>query len=66
MLKVMEWVIVVKCQMSHFSAISWPEQITFWWGDDDYIHFVPDQLDQHAMLHFYSSLKQQGPGGSMS
>ena len=44
-------------QMSNFSAISWREQVTFWWDDNDF-RFV---LDQHTELDFYSatSLKQQ-------
>ena len=43
--------------MNNFSAISWREQVTFWWDDDD-VHFV---LDQHGELDFYSvkSMKQQ-------
>ena len=40
---VYEWVIVVQCQVSNFSAISWREQFTFWWDDED-ASFV---LDQH-------------------
>jgi hypothetical protein len=42
------------------SAISWREQVTIWWDDDD-VHFV---LDEHAELSFYSatSLKQQSAG----
>jgi hypothetical protein len=28
--------------MSNFSAISWQEQVTFWWDDDD-VCFVLDQ-----------------------
>jgi hypothetical protein len=52
-----EWVIVVQCQFSNFSAISLQDQVNFQW-DDDEVHFV---LDQHAELDFYSasSLKQQ-------
>jgi len=44
--------------MSNFSAISWQEQVTFGWHDNDDVHFV---LDQHTELDFYSasSLKQQ-------
>jgi uncharacterized protein YcaQ len=40
-----------------FSAISWREQVTFWWDDNDDVRFV---LDQHAELEMYSdsSLKQ--------
>jgi hypothetical protein len=54
----MEWVIVVLCQLSIFSAVSWLEQVDFQWDDDDEVHFV---LDQHAKLDFYSasSVKQQ-------
>jgi len=44
---VSEWVIVVKCQLSNFSAISWREQVNFQWeddeDDDDEICFVLDQ-----------------------
>ena len=52
-----EWMIVVKCQFSNFSPISWREQVNFKW-DDDEVRFV---LDQNADLDFYSasSLKQQ-------
>jgi hypothetical protein len=44
-----------------FSAISWQEQVTIWWDDDDDVHFEPDQ---HAELDIYiaSSLKQQSDG----
>ena len=31
--------------MSNYSAISWWEQVTFLWDDDDDVCFV---LDQHA------------------
>ena len=43
--------------MSNFSAISWREQVTIWWDDDDNVRFV---LDEHTELDFYSvsSLKQ--------
>ena len=34
--------------MCNFSAISWWEQVTIWWNDDD-VCFV---LDQHADLDF--------------
>ena len=37
--QVFEWVIVVRCQLSKFSAISWREQINFQ-RDDDEVHFV--------------------------
>jgi hypothetical protein len=42
---------------SHFSVISWREQVNFQW-DDDAVRFVPDQ---HAEWDLYSasSLKQQ-------
>ena len=52
-----DWVIVVLHQVSNFSIISWREQVTFWW-DDDEVRFV---LDQYTWLDFYSasSLKQQ-------
>ena len=55
---VSEWVIVVNCQMSNISAISWRKQV--WWCDNDN-RFV---LDQHAELVLYcaSSLKQQHTG----
>ena len=38
--------------------ISWQEQVSFQWDDDDKVYFV---LEQHAELDFYSasSLKQQ-------
>ena len=39
-----EWVIVVKCQLSNFSAISWWEQVNFQWNYDE-VYIV---LDQHA------------------
>jgi len=35
-------VIVVSCQLSNFSAISWQEQANFQWDDDDVL-FVLDQ-----------------------
>lgn len=38
-----EW-LVVECQMSNFSVISWWEHITCQW-DEDNVHFV---LDQHT------------------
>ena len=52
--------IVVKRQVSNFSAISWQEQVNFQ-SDDDEVRFV---LDQDAELDFYSasSLKQQSAG----
>jgi hypothetical protein len=37
--------------MSNFSAKSWREHVTFWWDDNDDVHFV---LHQHAELDFYS------------
>jgi hypothetical protein len=43
--------IVIWCQLSNFSAISWWEQVNFQWNDYD-ICFV---LDQHAELDFYSA-----------
>ena len=51
---------IISEQFSNFSAISWGEQATFQW-DDDEVHFV---LDQHAELDFFgaSSLKQQSAG----
>ena len=52
--KMGEWVSVVKCQLSNFSAISWREQVNYQWDDDEV-------QDQRAELDFYSasSLKQQ-------
>ena len=44
LLRVIEWVTVVKHQLSNVSVISWWEQVNFQWDDDD-VHFV---LDQHA------------------
>ena len=46
--------------MSNLPAISWREQVTFWW-DDDEVCFV---LDQPAELDLYSvsSLTQQSAG----
>ena len=35
---------VAKCQMTNISALSWQEQVTFQWDDDD-VCFI---LDQHA------------------
>jgi len=51
-------VIIVKHQMSSLLAISWGEQDTFGWDDDDVVCFV---LDQHSELDFNSasSLKQE-------
>jgi hypothetical protein len=37
-----EWLLL---NVNNFSAISWQEQVTFQWDDDDDVHFV---LDQHA------------------
>ena len=56
----MEWMIVVQCQFSNFSAISWREQVNFQRDDDE----VRSVLDQHAEMDFYSasSLKQQYVG----
>jgi hypothetical protein len=55
-----EWVIVVYCQFSNYSAISWREQVDFQCGDDE-VRFVQDQHDE---LDFYSAstLKQQSAG----
>jgi len=36
-------VIIVKRQLSNFSAISWREQVNFQ-GDDDEVRFVLDQI----------------------
>jgi len=41
----------LKIQLSNSSSISWREQVTFWWNDDE-VRFV---LDQHAELNFYSA-----------
>jgi hypothetical protein len=51
-----DWVIVVLHQVKQFFIISWKEQVTFRW-DDDEVRFV---LDQHIWLDFYSanSLRQ--------
>ena len=38
-LGVSERVIVVYCQLSNFSAVSWQKQVNFQ-GDDDEVHFV--------------------------
>jgi hypothetical protein len=39
--------------MENFSAISWREEITFWWdNDDDYVH---DALHQDTELNFNSA-----------
>ena len=55
-----EWVIVVERQFNNFSAISWPEQFSFRWKDDE-VHFV---LAQHVELDFYSaSLQKQQSAG---
>ena len=45
-------------KMCNLSGISWPDQIIFWWDDDDEVLFV---LDQHTEQDFYSasSLKLQ-------
>ena len=47
--------------MTNFSAISWQEQVTFWWDDNDDVCFIPDQ---HSELDIFSanSLKQQSAG----
>ena len=50
--------IVVKSQNEQFFfAISWREQVRFWWDDNDDVRVV----DQHDELDFYSlsSMKQQ-------
>ena len=43
--------IVVQCQLSKFSAISWREQVNFLLNDDE-VCFV---LDYHAQLDFYTA-----------
>ena len=47
--------------MSIYSDISWRDQVTFWWDDDDDVRFV---LDHHAELDSYSasSKKKQSAG----
>jgi hypothetical protein len=57
---VSEWVSEWVLFNPNFSAISWREQVSFQW-DDDEVHFVQDQ---HAELDFYSvsSVKQQSAG----
>jgi hypothetical protein len=49
-------VIVIKRQLCNFSALSWQEQVSFQWDDDE----VCLVLDQHAEMDFYSvsSFKQ--------
>jgi hypothetical protein len=39
--------------MSDFSAISWREQVTFWWDDDD-VRFILDQHTHDTEFDFYS------------
>jgi hypothetical protein len=48
-----------------FPAISWRGQVTIWYDDDDDVRF---ELDQHALLDFYSasSLKQLSTGRHVS
>jgi len=46
-----EWTIVVKRQLSNFSAILWREQVNFQW-DYDKVRFV---LDQHAKLDLFET-----------
>ena len=55
------FVIVVLCQLSNFSVISWPEQVNFQRDDDDDDYEVRFVLGQHDQMDFYSagSLKQQ-------
>ena len=45
--------------MHNCSTISWREEITFWWDDDD--DYVHDALHQDTELNFNSasSMKQQ-------
>lgn len=38
-------------QGSNLLAVSWWEQVTFWWDDDDGANLI---RDQHAWLAFYS------------
>ena len=56
--------LLFNAKMSNLSAISWREQVTSWWDDDDDVRFV---LDQHVELDFYraiySSLKQHSTSG---
>ena len=52
------FVVLMNCiRWYNFSTISWWEQVTFQWDDDD-VRFI---LGQHSYLDFYSdsSLKQQ-------
>jgi hypothetical protein len=48
--------------MSNFSAISWREQVTFWWDDDD-VSFILDELTEFDSAN---SLKQQSVGRSVT
>ena len=43
--------------LSNIPVISWQEQVTFWWDDDD----ISVLLDQHTWFDLYSAslLKQQ-------
>jgi hypothetical protein len=49
------WVVYAEGQVDNFSAMSWWEQVTFWWDDFCFL------LDQHVKSDFYSIslLKQQ-------
>ena len=40
-----------KHKVSNLLAISWWEQVTFWWEDDNDANLI---RDQHAWLAFYS------------
>jgi len=55
-------VIIAYHQLSNFSAISWQEQVKFWWDDYD-VRFVLDKRTESDFF-FYgaSSLKQQSTG----
>ena len=57
-LRVSEWFLFLH-QMSKCSAISWQEQVTFWWHAN-----AENRFAQHAELdcHSASSLKQQSTG----
>ena len=43
-----EWKIVVQYQVSNFSALSWREEVTFWWVNDLYLVLEQHELDIHS------------------
>jgi len=54
-----EW-LLLKCQLSNFSALSWGNQVNFPW-DENEVGFV---LDQHTLLDFFSAsllIQQSAP-----